>query len=100
MVNLFLDGSSRDESVNGHRLELADAVGPFARLGVRGGVPVRVEDDDAVRAREVDAETARLGRKQHAEDVRGRVELEHQRNALPHVRCTVKPAVREALCQR
>lgn len=44
--------------------------GPLPRLGVGGGVPVGVVDDDAVRPRQVHAQPAHARRQQEHEDLR------------------------------
>ena len=55
-----LDGLARDEAVDGHGLDLADAVGAIGGLVLDGGVPPGVEEDDLGGGGEVEAGTAGL----------------------------------------
>lgn len=57
---------------------LADAVAPVLGLGVHGGVPVAVVEDDGVGTRQVDADAAAAGREDEAEDALVGVETLHQ----------------------
>jgi len=57
---------------------LTDAVAPVLGLGVHGGVPVAVVEDDGVGARQVDADATAAGREDEAEDALVGVETFHQ----------------------
>ena len=57
VVDLFLDGSGGDESVDSDRSRLTNPPRPLARLHVRAGVPVRVKDNHPVGARQIDPKT-------------------------------------------
>ena len=69
MVDLLLDGAGREQAVDGDRSVLPDAPRAFPRLHVRAGVPVGVEDEHAVGAGQVDAETTHTRRQQEDEQV-------------------------------
>jgi hypothetical protein len=56
--DFFFDGAGADEFVAGDGARLADAVGAVGGLGLGGRIPPRVEVDDGVGAREVEAGTA------------------------------------------
>ena len=77
--SLYLAGAAGQESVDVDRVLLPDPVRAGHRLEVVLRVPVRVEDDDGVGRREVDAEAAGAGGEQEDEVARIRgVEVVHR----------------------
>ena len=78
LEDLFLDGSLGDQPIHGHRLCLADAVGPILGLAVVGGIPVVVVEDHGIGPREVQARASRLRTDEEALDCRIAVELPDQ----------------------
>ena len=70
MIYLLLNGSRRDEPVDGDLPCLSDAPRPLAGLRVSARVPVRVEDDHAISARQVHAKSAHTRRQQEDEERR------------------------------
>lgn len=68
MIDFLFDGALRDQTIHCNVLELPNTVCPFSRLRISGRVPVRVIQQHAVCASEVDPEAARLGGEDHEED--------------------------------
>ena len=87
VVDLLLDGARADQPVDGHGLRLPQPPGPLARLRVRLRVPVRVVQDDAIRADERQADAARARRQEHDEGPGRRVERVRRRLARRRQRC-------------
>lgn len=76
--DVLLDGARADEAEDVHLALLPDAPRALAGLLVDDGVPVGVEEHDAVGAGEVQAEAADARGEQRAVDARILVELVHQ----------------------
>ena len=83
--DVLLDGALGDEPVDVDVPRLPDPVTPVLRLRVHRRVPVRVIEDDGVRAGEVDADAARPGRQDEDEVLLVAVEALHERLALLHL---------------
>ena len=84
-VDLLFDGTARHEAIHDDVALLAQAVGTIDRLVVEV-VPRRIKDDDAVGARERDADAAALRRQQEARDALVRVEAVDQLLSIVNVR--------------
>ena len=80
----------------GDGLFLAEAPGALTRLDVRGGVPVGVKEQDAVSAREVDADAADARGEEEEEDGGVAIEVVDHAEALRHRHGAVHAVIREA----
>lgn len=73
--NIDFDGVLRNETVDCNGARLTDPVAAVLRLQVHRRIPIRVEEDDGVRADEVQANSACPSGENHGKDSRVAVEL-------------------------
>ena len=78
LEDLLFDGPLGDQPIHGHRLRLADAVGPVLGLAVVGRIPVVVVEDHGIGPREVQARASGFRADEEALDRRIAVELPDQ----------------------
>ena len=81
--DLLLDRLPPDQPIDGHPVDLSDAVRAVGGLVLDGGVPPRVEQEDVIGGREVEPGASGLQRdQQHRRAVLG-LEATHHAPAVP-----------------
>ncbi|TFA99797.1 hypothetical protein CCMA1212_008205 [Trichoderma ghanense] len=89
----LLNGAAGDEAVHGDLPGLAQSVCSVHGLRINGRVPIRVVENDGIRRRKVDAETARTSGQQEDEDLGPGLEVVHGVATILELGGTIQPAV-------
>ena len=70
MVDLLLDRSRSEQTVDRHVLRLTNTPRPFTRLNVRGRIPIGIEDQHTIGTGQIDPQATDAGRQEKDEDRR------------------------------